>query len=179
MQIELEINPVTNGRTATTVHQHVYGRSFFIFFSWLLFWSNIFFDVIVFIYVAYGALFIQDFLSRLPWFFWLVILIIGSGLPGIFKQIRNLILSKGETVGPLPSLFPGFNSGMMTVELTDTELGLIKPLIVEKFSWDTINTVFEKRKKIYLASGHNPIITLPASNQIRSFLMTRGYLSKE
>lgn len=178
MQIEIEINPVFNGRTATTVLQHVYGRSFFIFYSWLLFWSKILFDIIVFTYIAYGILFIQDFLANLSGFFLLLLLIIGLELPQLFKQVRNLILSKGETVAPLPDLFPGLNSGMMTVELTDTELGLIKPLTVEKIAWSAINTAFEKRKKIYLALGHNPIVVLPATDEIRAFLRGKGYQLK-
>lgn len=175
MKFELEMKPLNKGKNRYIVGRHVAGRGFMQWFGWYswLIWSviPITFIAVRLYYVAASG---WDWagLKTIDWFFsvWLVLT-----LPSSFKLFRNWVLSRGASIDAIPPLVAGYNTGKMTVEFSDAGLRLTTPLIDEKIDWRAINTVFEHRKHIYLASGHNPISVLPATDDIRAFLQGLGY----
>lgn len=175
MRFEVEMTPMAKGKIRYAVHRHVHGRGLFNLFGWH---TWLVFGLVITIWVAnniYGLIFRDGYFNSFSLIDWGIFIWMTMILPRFFKQFRNWVFSKGASADPIPELVPGLNSGPMTIELSETGLGLTRPLVVEHFDWKIINTVFEKRKQIYLASGHNPIAVLPANEEIRAFLQHTGY----
>lgn len=175
MKLELEMKPLNKGKYLYVVVRHLKGRQEFMWFGRH---SLIVWNVFIIGFISYYIYILASSgwnLSELDFIDWFLLAWLLYYLPETYKTTRNWILSRGASFDPSPPLVAGYNTGKMTVDLTESNLHLSAPLVDEIINWSAINTVFEHRKHIYLASGHNPVLVLPASKEIRTFLQGHGY----
>ena len=175
MIIELDRNPLHEGRIQYIVDRHVNGRGFLNWFGW---YSWLVFGLLGILFI--GTIVYPLALSGWNWsqlgiIEWVILIWLISDLPRFFKLLRYWITSKGASTMPKPPLINGYNSGKLKVEMSEAGIKLTSPMIVENIDWKAINTVFEQRQKIYLAACHNPIVVLPATDETRTFLKGLGY----
>lgn len=177
MKFQITPNPWLKTRTQYIVSRRTSGQNIFNLFGWYnwMFWGL---TIIVLVgEQVFNFIITPDYFHKLELLDWIIVLWGGTVLPTTLKQFYYWFLSRGASNAPLHKIVEGYNAGPMEVELTENKLIMTRPLEKETIDWSVLTNVFEYKNKIYIASGHNPILTLPADKEIRQFFLNKGYLT--
>jgi len=177
MKIQINPNPWLKQRTRFIVSNRTVGRNLF---NWLGWYTWAFWAILIIAIVAYDGInfaITPEYASQLSIIDWAIIVWVAMSLPSSVMQFYYWIISRGASNTAMPKVIDGLNAGPLIVELRDNDLKLTRPLLKETIDWSVLTNIFEHRNEIYIASAHNPIVTLPADAPIRQFFLDRGLLA--
>lgn len=176
MEIDLTLDPVITSKNRQIVMWLATGKKFFhkprnVFL--LIVPAAIF---LIFISLATDIFTTEKGLSSVSITTWFFLAWFGYLLPDQFNVALNILFSKGKFSHKPAKTVEGYNSGPFCAKLEQDYLRLEMPLEKERIDWAAITDVFAYKNQFYFATGVSHVLTVPATDEIRLFLESKGYL---